>query len=937
MKKAKIMIESHGVSPWHDYLQNMSWGFSRGSAQDADGISYLDVDGKLEDGGQGLKYVLMADFLNTLSFMSADFLNEVLKNSASAAAVTPLVNNNAEVHGNTGYYYLPYEDEKGLRLDEPDGWIADGENLFLLEARGFRSPGVFNPGQLAKQYLIARSVAEKTGHKNFYILLIAGDFKNIYKSEKNKYSFSDDYEKEFSDLWNANVNDLDSAAGEKLSEKMGVTDWRNSFAGENIASHFLWITWEQIREIAVSRKGDPKAGQIAIAIDFHRGVANEMPIFSKLLFSIAARQEPLYYFYNGGCGNTAVMKYEKMFLTAIGESNSLRAERWNSWHNLANHHREIVEKITALEEARRKAIAAGNDGADDLKNVQKQIKEFYKSNIDGLSPRNTTRKVFELVGESSQLEDYSEFFAPRNKVEKIEPEQPKSTSALPDHSGEISFEEKFDLVQAKLDELLKDACLGEYAVSIKLEKSAGGDYGCYIESEIESAFGENERKACKFVRKEPISADEFSMDEFPKELQNELCSDDYLYENPNIIDSDVWANNWSRCLEKIMVRLDLLKYGYEICWDLDEYREEHSEYFDTVEDDWFSDDEDEEEEDDWSSDDEEEEADECDSENEGEKLMKKEEKIPVKETVAEMIKRIAKENNYEDVHLPETDLLGEDVAIVLRYDGLWSAQFSVGNSPAYFAYFDEKGELDYDHTVWCEFDTPEEALEALDEQCKEMKLRNAILISQDQIQGDGYYSESDDEEDADECDSEKENEKEKTEIKKESTSETIKNLWEEMENDLNEKDSWDDLPYKDIVMVKPWTLVVRANLEPESDHETQLDFVREEAVRKEDFDESAIPADLLEIIKKEGVESLYPNMVESSVSGNTLEEAIAKMRQKLRLLDYGYILMDWHYYCNNILDEDNGSWILDDDDDDDDGDDDSTERRKRFEALLDQL
>ena len=66
MKKAKIMIESHGVSPWHDYLQNMSWGFSRGSAQDADGISYLDVDGKLEDGGQGLKYVLMADFLDQL-------------------------------------------------------------------------------------------------------------------------------------------------------------------------------------------------------------------------------------------------------------------------------------------------------------------------------------------------------------------------------------------------------------------------------------------------------------------------------------------------------------------------------------------------------------------------------------------------------------------------------------------------------------------------------------------------------------------------------------------------------------------------------------------------------------------------------------------------------------------------------------------------------
>lgn len=179
-------------------------------------------------------------------------------------------------------------------------------------------------------------------------------------------------------------------------------------------------------------------------------------------------------------------------------------------------------------------------------------------------------------------------------------------------------------------------------------------------------------------------------------------------------------------------------------------------------------------------------------------------------------------------------------------------------------------------------------------------------------------------------------------MEKEIASEKIKNLWTEMENDLNEKDSWDDLPEKSIVMVKPWELTVHAFLESDSDHETQLYFVLEEAVRKEDFDESAIPEDLLEIIKKEGDESLYPNMVESSVSGDTLEEAIAKMRQKLRLLDYGYILMDWSYYSSEILSEENGSWLLedeedDDDDDDDDGDDDSTERRKRFEALLDQL
>ena len=66
MSKTKIKVESHGVTPWHDYLQNMSCGFSRGSSQAVEGIAYLNVDEKLANGGQGLKQVLMADFLNTL-------------------------------------------------------------------------------------------------------------------------------------------------------------------------------------------------------------------------------------------------------------------------------------------------------------------------------------------------------------------------------------------------------------------------------------------------------------------------------------------------------------------------------------------------------------------------------------------------------------------------------------------------------------------------------------------------------------------------------------------------------------------------------------------------------------------------------------------------------------------------------------------------------
>jgi uncharacterized protein Yka (UPF0111/DUF47 family) len=49
-------------------------------------------------------------------------------------------------------------------------------------------------------------------------------------------------------------------------------------------------------------------------------------------------------------------------------------------------------------------------------------------------------------------------------------------------------------------------------------------------------------------------------------------------------------------------------------------------------------------------------------------------------------------------------------------------------------------------------------------------------------------------------------------------------------------------------MSSPWNLEVHSYAEPFEEHETQLEFVLQQAVREEDFDESAIPADLLEII-----------------------------------------------------------------------------------------
>lgn len=132
----------------------------------------------------------------------------------------------------------------------------------------------------------------------------------------------------------------------------------------------------------------------------------------------------------------------------------------------------------------------------------------------------------------------------------------------------------------------------------------------------------------------------------------------------------------------------------------------------------------------------------------------------------------------------------------------------------------------------------------------------------------------------------------------------IETLWQEMAGELREKDTMRH-PQKEIVMTSPWKLAVHAL----DERETQLDFFREKPVGKEDIDESSLPPELLDLVKANKSASLYPNIVEAEVSGETLEEAIEKMRLKLRLLDYGYILLDWEHYQDDYLSGD------DDDDD----------------------
>ena len=142
----------------------------------------------------------------------------------------------------------------------------------------------------------------------------------------------------------------------------------------------------------------------------------------------------------------------------------------------------------------------------------------------------------------------------------------------------------------------------------------------------------------------------------------------------------------------------------------------------------------------------------------------------------------------------------------------------------------------------------------------------------------------------------------------------IETLWREMAGELRSKDMM-GYPQKEIVMTSPWTLKVHAL----NERETQLDFFRETPVDKEDFDESSLPPELLDLVKANKSAGIYPNIVEAEVSGETLEEAIEKMRLKLRLLDYGYILLDFESYYEDVFlagddDDDDGFEGIDDDD-----------------------
>ena len=151
---------------------------------------------------------------------------------------------------------------------------------------------------------------------------------------------------------------------------------------------------------------------------------------------------------------------------------------------------------------------------------------------------------------------------------------------LPENWNTLPLEEKYDLVNEKLHKLADIDC--DWDIDIILRRGCISyiqwtNAGCVLNERYASW------KPCQFVRKKPVAAGKITLTDFPSEVQEELKAEDwdgqYDSDVPNIFDSWVSGKDWTECLERTFIRLELLKLGYEMCWECEDYREDHRKFF----------------------------------------------------------------------------------------------------------------------------------------------------------------------------------------------------------------------------------------------------------------------------------------------------------------------------------------------------------------------
>ena len=323
----KILIEKLSISPIHMCLEVFSWG---GRSVSKDKLT-IDKD-FLKRGVHHDENVLTADFLQALNFMDRGFTNKILSHSTSAVAVPEFtVKDDSEIIGNCGNFWFPHASShsdkyKNIRLCQPDGLIADSHSLALLEMKGYAKGAGLNPGQLAKEYIIAEQEATQSGKAEFLILMIM--------PEKHLKHLP----KDFQTLFATSVNELRewTPKNESPEKLIKLRNRLDAIQTTEAIRHFRWISWEDIRSLAENIESQC-AKDICNAIDFHSSGTSTPPPFSQLLQSMAQNDVLLSRLYNGGCGYKPVKDFDKQYLkthTPESDSAKIEARHYAKWHNL---------------------------------------------------------------------------------------------------------------------------------------------------------------------------------------------------------------------------------------------------------------------------------------------------------------------------------------------------------------------------------------------------------------------------------------------------------------------------------------------------------------------------------------------------------------------------------------------------------------------------
>jgi len=386
-----INIEYHGISPIHCLLEDMSW------ASDPDGRMSSKYE---EKWGYGDENILSAEVLNCLSFMPRAFVVKILRLACTNAGVPSDwldgIAGQIAIHGLSGNNYYPVDDVRdasNIKLVQPDGWMLAINTAIMLEAKGTAKGAKFNAGQLAKEYLALHTVTDAKDRKILLILPEHGSGKKFIASDtwtQVASWFPETFQRHWTELAQMSCGEASKYARSNPIEKGNTAfDWTpdaKMFLPLN--QIFIWVSWQQIVQLASSEPNSCLAEMIVDAVNWHASPFDRhcAPLLPKMLISKLHNHYSCD-FYNGGQGVADVIAFEEEFTKVAG----LAANPWAAWHQIDESIRRALDEAKAIEM--------------ECFSAQKRRIDFYKEKLNLSRASSSMRKAIQWLSTNKAYAD----------------------------------------------------------------------------------------------------------------------------------------------------------------------------------------------------------------------------------------------------------------------------------------------------------------------------------------------------------------------------------------------------------------------------------------------------------------------------------------------------------------------------------------------------